>query len=140
MSNPTSLPTLIAPWPPTGAQGARNGARRTTGSRRNCAAVSAAITDSGFCREVKTALNGRARQLVDMGLATAQDGNIHIPVSTVATLERREVERVGQQMARDRGLTYTHRQNSSPCEAAFDAAQCPGGADVQSLINSDLDP
>src|SRR5262249_10949001 len=57
-------------------------------------------------RQVKTALNGRARQLVDMGLATAKDGNIHIPVSTVATLERREVERVGLQMARDRGLAY----------------------------------
>ena len=43
---------------------------------------------------------------------------------------------------RDRQLRRheRYRQNSSPCEAAFDAAQCPGGADVQSLINSDLDP
>jgi hypothetical protein len=41
-----------------------------------------------------------------MGLATAKDGNVHIPVGTLATLERREIERVGQQMARDRGLTY----------------------------------
>jgi hypothetical protein len=45
-------------------------------------------------------------KLVNMGLATAEDGNIHIPISTVPTLERREVEHVGQQMARERGLTY----------------------------------
>jgi hypothetical protein len=64
------------------------------------------IADSGFGQQVKTALNGRARQLVNLGLATAKDGNVHIPVRTVATLERREVERVGRQMARERGLTY----------------------------------
>ena len=65
-----------------------------------------AIADSGFGRQVKTALNGRARQFVNMRLATAKNGNVQIPVSTVATLERREIERVGQQMARERGLTY----------------------------------
>jgi len=41
-----------------------------------------------------------------MGLATAKDGNVRVPVDTVATLQRREVERVGHQMARERGLTY----------------------------------
>jgi hypothetical protein len=41
-----------------------------------------------------------------MGLATAKDGNVHIPVGTLATLERREVELVGHQMARERGLTF----------------------------------
>ena len=41
-----------------------------------------------------------------MGLATAKDGNVRVPVDTVATLERREVERVGHQTARERGLTY----------------------------------
>jgi hypothetical protein len=41
-----------------------------------------------------------------MGLATAKDGKVHIPVGTVPTLERQEIERVGHQMARERGLTY----------------------------------
>jgi hypothetical protein len=41
-----------------------------------------------------------------MGHATAKDGNIHIPLSTVATLQRQEVERVGHKMAKERGLTY----------------------------------
>jgi hypothetical protein len=35
-----------------------------------------------------------------------KDGNVRVPVDTVATLERREIERVGHQMARERGLTY----------------------------------
>jgi len=65
------------------------------------------VADGGFGREVKTALNRRAMRLVDMGFATAKDGNIHIPSRIVATLEQQEVERVGQQMARERGLTYT---------------------------------
>jgi hypothetical protein len=64
------------------------------------------IRDSGFGREVNKAISRRARRLVEMGLATAKDGNVRVPVDTVATLERREVERVGHQMARERGLTY----------------------------------
>jgi hypothetical protein len=43
---------------------------------------------------------------VALSLATAKDGKIRVPVNTVATLERQEVERVGQQMARERGLAY----------------------------------
>jgi type IV secretory pathway VirD2 relaxase len=65
-----------------------------------------ATADSGFGRQVNNALSRRAQRLVAMGHATAKDGNIHIPVGTVATLQRQEVERVGQQMARERGLAY----------------------------------
>jgi hypothetical protein len=64
------------------------------------------IRDSGFGWEVNKAISRRARRLVEMGLATTKDGNIHIAASTVATLQRQEVERVGQQMASERGLTY----------------------------------
>jgi type IV secretory pathway VirD2 relaxase len=64
------------------------------------------IRHNGFGSEVNKAISRRARRLVEMGLATAKDGNIHISASTVATLQRQEVERVGHQMARERGLTY----------------------------------
>jgi uncharacterized protein DUF3363 len=64
------------------------------------------IRDSGFGREVNRAISRRARRLVEMGLATAKDGTVHVPVDTVATLERREIERVGDQMARELGLAY----------------------------------
>jgi type IV secretory pathway VirD2 relaxase len=65
-----------------------------------------ATADSGFGQQVDNALGRRAQRLVEMGHATAKDGNIHISASTVATLQRQEVERVGQQMARERGLSY----------------------------------
>ncbi|HTO62698.1 MAG TPA: DUF3363 domain-containing protein [Bradyrhizobium sp.] len=65
-----------------------------------------AIADSGFGRQVNDAFRRRAQRLVEMGHATAKDGNVHISAGTVATLQRQEVERVGQQMARERGLTY----------------------------------
>jgi len=64
------------------------------------------LRDSGFGREVGKAMNRRAQQLVEMRLATVKEGKIRVPADTVATLERREVERVGHQMARERGLTY----------------------------------
>jgi hypothetical protein len=64
------------------------------------------IRDSGFGREVNKAISRRGRRLVEMGLATAKDGRIHIPVGTVAASQRQEVERIGQQMARERSLTY----------------------------------
>jgi len=64
------------------------------------------LRDSGFGREVGKAMNRRAQRLVEMGLATAKDGKIRVPVDFVAKLERLEVERVGHQMARERGLTY----------------------------------
>jgi type IV secretory pathway VirD2 relaxase len=64
------------------------------------------IRNSGFGRDVNKAISRRARRLVEMGLATAKDGKIRVPVDFVAKLERLEVERVGQQMAKDRGLAY----------------------------------
>jgi len=64
------------------------------------------IRDSGFGREVNKAISRRAQRLVEMGLATAKDGKAHVPVHTVATLERQEVDRAGQQMAADRGLAF----------------------------------
>lgn len=64
------------------------------------------IRDSGFGREVNKGVSRRAQRLVEMGLATVKDGNIYVPVHTVTTLERKEVDRVGQQMAKDRGLTF----------------------------------
>jgi hypothetical protein len=74
--------------------------------RQIIAADRSEIRDSGFGREVNKAFSRRAQRLVEMGLATAKDGKIHIPVGIVANLERREVDRVGHQMARERGLTY----------------------------------
>jgi Protein of unknown function (DUF3363) len=44
------------------------------------------ISDSGFGRDVKKAIGHQAERLVEMGLATAKDGNVRVPVDTVANL------------------------------------------------------
>jgi hypothetical protein len=42
-----------------------------------------------------------------MGYATVREGRVRIPSHTVANLEQREVDRVGREMAAERGLTFT---------------------------------
>ncbi len=64
------------------------------------------LAGTGFGREVNAALDRRAARLVEMGQAAVKDGFISIPRRTVAALERQEVERVGKEMAAERGLTY----------------------------------
>lgn len=64
------------------------------------------LGDVGFGRKVKDALLRRADRLVEMGHATDTGQTITIPRNTIATLERQEVERVGRQMAAERGLSY----------------------------------
>ena len=64
------------------------------------------LAKTGFGREVNAALDRRAERLVEMGLASVKDGVISIPRRTVAILERQEVERVGKELAAERGLTY----------------------------------
>ena len=65
------------------------------------------LAKTGFGREVNTALDRRAERLVEMGHAAVKDGIISIPRRTLAVLERQEVERVGKEMAVERGLTYS---------------------------------
>ncbi|WP_245278055.1 DUF3363 domain-containing protein [Methylosinus sp. PW1] len=65
------------------------------------------LAEAGFGRDVKNALHRRGERLVEMGLATDNGKSISIPRSAIATLERREVERVGRQMAAERGLSYS---------------------------------
>ncbi len=64
----------------------------------------------GFGQEAKEALVRRAERLVEMGLATDSGYNFTVPRRTIAALERREVERVGKEMAAERGLTYAPSQ------------------------------
>ncbi|PWB83206.1 MAG: hypothetical protein C3F11_07835, partial [Methylocystaceae bacterium] len=65
------------------------------------------LAEAGFGRDVKGALYLRAERLVEMGVATDDGKSISVPFKSIATLERREVERVGRQMAAERGLSYS---------------------------------
>lgn len=62
--------------------------------------------DLGFGREVRQALSRRAERLVEMGYAVAKDGKTTISRTSIATLERKEIERVGQEMASSLGRTF----------------------------------
>jgi hypothetical protein len=64
------------------------------------------LGEIGFGREVKDALRQRAERLVEMGFATDSGKTITIKRGAVAKLERQEVDRVGREMAAERGLAY----------------------------------
>jgi hypothetical protein len=62
---------------------------------------------TGFGWEVAEALKRRAGRLVETGHGQRQpDGTFLLRRNLVATLERQEVERVGRDMARERGLSF----------------------------------
>jgi type IV secretory pathway VirD2 relaxase len=62
---------------------------------------------SGFGWDVARALDHRAERLIGIGHVKMQpDGTFLLPRNLVAILERQEVERVGREMAKERGLTF----------------------------------
>jgi type IV secretory pathway VirD2 relaxase len=67
------------------------------------------LVKSGFGYEVAWAHDRRCERLVEMGHATREsDGAFILPRNLVARLERQEVERVGQELAKARGTTFNH--------------------------------
>ncbi len=64
------------------------------------------MRELGFGREASEALLRRGERLVEMGLATNNGDRFTVSRGALSTLEGREVERVGKQMAAERGLTY----------------------------------
>lgn len=69
------------------------------------------LTQAGFGREVSDALDRRRQSLVDQGQAVRLDnGSIRAPKDLLQRLERTEIDRVGRQMAADRGLSYMPSQ------------------------------
>jgi hypothetical protein len=67
------------------------------------------LVKSGFGLEVAWALDRRTERLVETGHAKRDaDGAFILPRNLVATLERQEVGRVGQELARTRGMTFQH--------------------------------
>jgi type IV secretory pathway VirD2 relaxase len=74
--------------------------------RELAARVGIPVTDSGFGRQVNEALGRRAQRLLEMGHATARDGQISVSPPTLAALERQEIARAGGTMASARGRTF----------------------------------
>ncbi len=70
-----------------------------------------ALTQAGFGLDVSEALDRRRQSFVDQGQAVRLDnGSIRAPKGLLERLERTEIDRVGRQMAAERGLPYTPSQ------------------------------
>ena len=66
------------------------------------------LASMGFGRDVSEAMSRRRQSLVDLGHATRMaDGRIRAPTDLIARLEAAEVDRVGRQMAAERGVPFT---------------------------------
>jgi len=66
------------------------------------------LTQAGFGAEVRQALEQRKDSLVDQGLASrTPEGGLGVPKDLLSRLEQQEIARVGPEMAKARGLTFT---------------------------------
>jgi type IV secretory pathway VirD2 relaxase len=61
---------------------------------------------SGFGREVREAMDARAEHLVDEGLARREGQRIVLQRNLLATLRRRELDAVGEQLSAETGLPH----------------------------------
>ncbi|SDH02602.1 relaxase/mobilization nuclease domain-containing protein [Pelagibacterium luteolum] len=61
---------------------------------------------SGFGREVRQAMDARAEHLVDDGLARREGQRILLQRNLLATLRRRELDAVGEQLSAETGLAH----------------------------------
>jgi type IV secretory pathway VirD2 relaxase len=82
------------------------------------------LTQAGFGLEVSEAMDRRRQSLVDQGQAVRLDnGSIRAPKDLLERLERTEIDRVGRQMAAERGLSYMPSQ----------VGECPSSNDLRLL-------
>jgi type IV secretory pathway VirD2 relaxase len=66
-----------------------------------------ALTTGGFGAEVRQALERRADELVRQGHASrTAHGQVRVKANLIGTLKHQEVERVGRQLAAERGLAF----------------------------------
>jgi hypothetical protein len=68
--------------------------------------VPAATRNGGFGREVRDALARRRQWLIEQGLARWEGDKTIYPRSVLSTLARRELQQAGEDLARERGLSF----------------------------------
>lgn len=77
------------------------------------------VRDSGFGREVKTALAIRRRWLIDQGLAEERQGQIVYRANLLAILRRRELGRVAGQISSEIGLPYAEFEGEKRIDGKY---------------------
>lgn len=74
------------------------------------------LRDVGFGRDARVALDARRQWLIENGFAEAKGEQTLYRPTLLRDLERRELARVGAQLARDTGLPFTAAQTGDPIE------------------------
>jgi hypothetical protein len=78
------------------------------------------LTASGFGAEVREALDRRADQLVQQGHAwRTPEGEWRARASLIATLQQQEVERVGRELAAERGVAFVPVEDGQTVRGKF---------------------
>jgi type IV secretory pathway VirD2 relaxase len=77
------------------------------------------LRDSGFGREVRSALARRRDWLVENGLASDSDGHWHSRHQLLATLERRELHRVAACIIHETGLDFRPAREGTMIEGVY---------------------
>jgi len=78
-----------------------------------------AIAPSGFGREVRKALERRRQWLIAEGLAAEKDGAMSYPRDLIATLRRRELARVADQLSGELGMPYAEMRPGQRIEGIY---------------------
>jgi type IV secretory pathway VirD2 relaxase len=77
------------------------------------------VRASGFGAEVEEALNRRRRWLLAQGLAREEAGRVIYARNLVNVLQRRELAKVGTEIARDTGLRYTEARKGEEVRGTY---------------------
>ncbi|MEQ1756165.1 MAG: relaxase/mobilization nuclease RlxS [Micropepsaceae bacterium] len=77
------------------------------------------VRDSGFGREVKSALAQRRQWLIEQGLAEERQDQTVYRSNLVAILRRRELTQVAAQISGEMGLPYTELRDAKRIEGAY---------------------
>lgn len=77
------------------------------------------LREAGFGAEVEAAKTARRRWLVAQGLAEDRSGRTVYRANMLATLRRRELNRVAAQLADETGLTYAEARPGGKIEGAY---------------------
>jgi len=77
------------------------------------------LRDAGFGREVREAMDQRRRWLIAEGLAQEEQRRVILRSNLLSTLRRRELTRIGGQLADQLGLAYTEARTGERIDGIY---------------------
>ena len=87
--------------------------------RQAVAPVPTSLGSGGFGADVRDALDRRAVFLVNESLGDRRGGDVRFKPGLIETLQQREIEALGDRLARETGLTFTPSKPGEPVAGAY---------------------